>query len=46
MLTCLSTDKPHPEIITTNNQSSLSTAVWIDLLFPTKEEAALYECLP
>lgn len=43
MLTCLCADKPQTEIITLDNQQRLVTAVWIDLLFPTKEEAALVE---
>ncbi len=43
MLTCLSADKSHLQIITTENQDALLTAVWIDLLFPTKEEAELVE---
>ncbi len=35
--------KPTPEIITKDNYSLLQQAIWIDLLFPTKEEETLME---
>lgn len=43
MLTCVSADKPEIKIVTVDNQELLSTAAWIDLLFPTREEAELVE---
>ena len=46
MLTCASPETPKSEIISVDNQSLLKTATWIDLVFPTKEEAQWVEsCL-
>ncbi len=43
LIAYLSENKFKPEIITLDNQQVLSTALWIDLLNPTKEEEHLAE---